>query len=189
VGIALLVVVAAATGIVDILDASLVGALALLAFGVLSPTEMRGVIDLNVLVVIASSFGLGAAILETGLADKVADGLISGLEGFGHWAILLGVILVTVALTETVTNNAAAVLMFPIALAVADHVGGDPRGYAMAVAVVASASFLTPIGYQTNTMVWGPGGYRFTDYARLGAPITLVTVVIALLATTHFYGI
>jgi di/tricarboxylate transporter len=150
---------------------------------------MRGVVDMNVLVVIASSFGLGAAILETGLADRVADGLISGLGGFGHWAILLGVILATVTLTETVTNNAAAVLMFPVAIAVAEHVGGDPRGYAMAVAVVASASFLTPIGYQTNTMVWGPGGYRFSDYARLGAPITVMTVAVALVATMSFYGI
>ncbi|MFH2071981.1 MAG: SLC13 family permease, partial [Actinomycetota bacterium] len=146
VGIGLLVVVAAATGFVDILDASLVGALALLAFGVLSPTEMRGVVDLNVLVVIACSFGLGAAIFETGLADKVADGLIGGLEGFGHWAVLLGVMLATVVLTEMITNNAAAVLMFPSAVAVANQVGGDPRGYAMAVAVIASASFLTPIG-------------------------------------------
>jgi di/tricarboxylate transporter len=189
VGIGLLVVVAAATGFVDILDASLVGALALLAFGVLSPTEMRGVVDLNVLVVIACSFGLGAAIFETGLADKVADGLIGGLEGFGHWAVLLGVMLATVVLTEMITNNAAAVLMFPIAVAVANQVGGDPRGYAMAVAVIASASFLTPIGYQTNTMVWGPGGYRFSDYARLGAPITLAAIGIALVMTLHFYGI
>ncbi|MCJ7725625.1 MAG: anion permease, partial [Acidimicrobiia bacterium] len=171
------------------LEASLVGAFALLAFGVLSPTELRGVVDLNVLVVIASAFGLGHAILVTGLADKVADGLIGGLEGFGHWAVLLGVILATVALTEMITNNAAAVLMFPIAIAVAGHVGGDPRGYAMAVAVVASASFLTPIGYQTTTMVWGPGGYRFSDYARLGVPLTLSAVVIVLVTTLQFYGI
>lgn len=182
--VALAVVVSAATGLVDILDASLVGALALLVFGVLSPTEMRGVVDLNVLVVIASSFGLGAAIQETGLADQIADGIIGGLEGYGHWAVLLGVILATVALTETVTNNAAAVLLFPIALTVADRVGADPRGFAMALAVVASASFLTPIGYQTNTMVWGPGGYRFTDYARLGFPITIITVVIATVGTS-----
>ncbi|MCB2224545.1 MAG: SLC13 family permease [Actinobacteria bacterium] len=187
VGVAVLVVVAAATGVTDILEASLVGALALLLLGVMSPTEMRGVVDLNVLVVIASSFGVGAAILKTGLADQVADVIIGGLGGLGHWAVLLGVILATVALTETVTNNAAAVLMFPIAVQVAGHVGGDPRGFAMAVAVVASASFLTPIGYQTNTMVWGPGGYRFTDYARLGAPLTAVAVVIALGTTLRFY--
>lgn len=189
VGIALLVVVAAASGFVDILDASLVGALALLGFGVLSPTEMRGVVDLNVLVVIASSFGVGAAISQTGLADEVADGLISGLAGFGHWAVLLGVIMAATMLTELITNNAAAVLMFPIAITVAEHVGGDPRGYAMAVAVVASASFLTPIGYQTNTMVWGPGGYRFGDYARLGAPIMVATVVIVLAVVLNLYGI
>jgi di/tricarboxylate transporter len=90
--------------------------------------------------------------------------------------VLLGVVLATVLLTEIVTNNAAAALMFPIAVAAAGDVGADPRPFAMAVAVAASASFLTPIGYQTNTMVYGPGGYRFGDFARLGVPLTVMVV-------------
>jgi di/tricarboxylate transporter len=92
--------------------------------------------------------------------------------------VLLGIVLATMVMTELVTNNAAALLMFPIAIAAAGESGIDPRGVAIAVAVSASNSFLTPIGYQTNTMVYGPGGYRFTDYARLGAPISLASVVI-----------
>jgi di/tricarboxylate transporter len=83
---------------------------------------------------------------------------------------------VTLALTEVVTNNAAAVLVFPIALAAAQEHGLAVRPMALAVAIAASASFLTPIGYQTNTMVYGPGGYRFTDYARLGLPLTLLVL-------------
>jgi di/tricarboxylate transporter len=76
-----------------------------------------------------------------------------------------------------VTNNAAALLMFPVAVAAATQAGLDPRGFAISVAIAASVDFLTPIGYQTNTMVYGPGGYRFGDYARLGAPITVVVVL------------
>ena len=90
--------------------------------------------------------------------------------------MLLGVVLATILLTEMITNNAAAILMFPIAVATAAGLGVEPRGLIMAVALAASASFLTPIGYQTNTMVWGPGGYRFSDYARLGLPLTVITV-------------
>jgi len=91
--------------------------------------------------------------------------------------VLLGVVLATVALTELITNNAAAALVFPIALSSAAALEVDPRGFALAVAIAASASFLTPIGYQTNTMVYGPGGYRFGDYARLGAPLTLMVIL------------
>jgi di/tricarboxylate transporter len=184
VAVGLAVVVAAATGLADILVASLLGVLALILLGVLTPTEARGSLDMNVLVVIASSFGLGAAVESTGLAETIAGGIIDGLDGMGTWAVVLGIVLATVVLTELVTNNAAAVLMFPVALAVSTRLDVDPRGLAMAVAVAASASFLTPIGYQTNTMVWGPGGYRFGDYSRLGAPLTVLSVAVIVAITT-----
>ena len=170
------VVVVAGVGWLPILESSLVGALLMVGLGVLTPYEARTSVDLNVIVVIASSFGLGSALEATGLADRIADGIVDGLSDAGNVAVLLGVVLATVALTELITNNAAAILMFPIAVSAAVSVGGDPRGYAIAVALAASASFLTPIGYQTNTMVWGPGGYRFGDYARVGFPLTLVAI-------------
>ncbi|MFQ5948927.1 MAG: SLC13 family permease, partial [Acidimicrobiia bacterium] len=170
------VILAAALDVLSILEASLLGALAVVVLGVLTPGEARSAVNLDVLVVIASSFGLGAAIETTGLAERLADGLTTGLEGLGPTAVLLGVVLATVALTELITNNAAAVLVFPIAVSAAAALGSDPRGFAIAVALASSASFLTPIGYQTNTMVWGPGGYRFGDYARLGFPVTVVVV-------------
>jgi di/tricarboxylate transporter len=96
-------------------------------------------------------------------------------------------VLATVVLTELITNNAAALLMFPIAIAAAAQAGLDPRGAAIAVAVAASASFLTPIGYQTNTMVYGPGGYHFSDYARLGAPLTIVMIATIVFAVPLFW--
>jgi di/tricarboxylate transporter len=90
-------------------------------------------------------------------------------------------------LTEAITNNAAAVLMFPVAVAAANDAGADPRAFAIVVALMASASFLTPIGYQTNTMVWGPGGYRFGDYARMGTPLTIYALaVVAVLVPIYW---
>ena len=170
------VVVAASTGLLPILDASLLGAIAVVLFGVLSPGEARSAVDIDVIIVIAASFGVGAALFDTGLAERLAGWLVDAFHPLGSVGVLVGVALATLALTEAITNNATAVLMFPIAVSAAAQVGADPRAYAIVVAVMASASFLTPIGYQTNTMVWGPGGYRFGDYARLGFPLTLVTL-------------
>ncbi len=170
------VVVAAASGLVSILEASLVGALAVFLTGTLTAGEVRNAIDLNVLVVIGSSFGIGVAVHTTGLADKIATLIVDGLAPLGQHGVLFGLVLATILLTEMITNNAAAILMFPIGVAAAAGLGVDPRGFIIAVALAASASFLTPIGYQTNTMVWGPGGYRFSDYARLGLPLTVITV-------------
>jgi di/tricarboxylate transporter len=167
-----------ATGLVDILVAALVGAVVLVASGVLTPLEARRSVDIEVIVVIASAFGIAAAMSSSGLAATVADGLVGAFDWAGPRGVLLGVVIATLVLTETITNNAAALLMFPVAVATAIAGGLDPRGVAIAVAVAASASFLTPIGYQTNTMVYGPGGYRFGDYARLGLPLTVVVVAV-----------
>jgi di/tricarboxylate transporter len=133
-------------------------------------------VDVDVIALIAASFGIGAAIDSSGLAESLASGLVgvSGAE-HGRWALAV-VVLATMALTEFLSNNAAAALMLPIALSTAGAVHGDPRAFAIAVAIGASCSFLTPIGYQTNTMVFGPGGYRFGDYARLGAPLTALSL-------------
>jgi di/tricarboxylate transporter len=183
------VVVVAATGLLPILEVSLLGAFAMVLTGVLTAGEARAAVDLNVVVLISSSFGIGSAITQTGLAQRVADGIVSAPEVFGSVTVLMGVALATVVLTELITNNAAAVLLFPIALAVATEVGADPRAFAITVAMAASASFLTPIGYQTNTMVWGPGGYRFSDYARLGLPLTVTALVVVAVAAPMWWAI
>jgi di/tricarboxylate transporter len=171
------IVALASTGAIPILQASLVGAVVLLGARVLTPSEARTAVDLDVIILIATAFGVANAISASGLASTVASGLVDGLGFMGTRGILTGVVIATLILTAVITNNAAALLMFPVAVASAQTAGLDPRGFAVAVAVAASVDFLTPIGYQTNTMVYGPGGYRFGDYARLGAPITVVVVL------------
>jgi di/tricarboxylate transporter len=171
----------AGTGLVEIVTAALVVAVALVAFRVLSMEEARESVDLNIIVLIAASFGLGEAISGSGLADVIGAGLTAAFGDLGPTALLASVLVATMFLTALISNNAAAVLMFPIAIAAAAGLGVDGRGFAVAVAVGASCDFLTPIGYQTNTMVYGMAGYRFTDFARLGVPFTLITIVTAVL--------
>ncbi len=167
----------AATGIVPTLHAALMADIAIVALGVLTFSQARNAVNLDVVLLVAGSFGLAAAMDASGLADVLAEALVSGLGGLGATGVLVGVILATMVLTELVSNAAAAVVVIPIAFAAAADLGADPRGFAVAVAIAASASFLTPVGYQTNMMVYGPGGYRYGDYARLGAPLSLITVV------------
>ncbi|HJQ94151.1 MAG TPA: SLC13 family permease [Acidimicrobiia bacterium] len=180
-------VISASANLLPILNASLLAAVGLVAFRILTPSEARAAVELDVIVVIASAFGVAAAVEASGLASALAGGLVDLFAGFGDRGILVGVVLATVILTAVVSNNAAALLMFPIAIAAASATGVQARGFAIAVAVAASVDFLTPIGYQTNTMVYGPGGYRFGDYARLGAPLTvLVVAVLAILVPTFW---
>jgi di/tricarboxylate transporter len=172
----------AALGLLPILHLSLLGALALVATGVLTPSEARRSVDMNVIVVIAAAFGLGAAMTSSGLASMLAGGLVDALGSFGRTGVLLGLVVATIVLLSVITNNAAAVLMFPIAASAATTLGLETRPFAIAIAVAASASFLTPIAYQTNLMVYGPGGYRFSDYLRLGGVLTLFVVPVILAA-------
>ena len=180
--IAAVIVGGAALGLMPILHLSLLGAFALVAAGVLTPWDARLAVDLNVVVVIAAAFGLGAAMESSGLAAFLASSLVTALGGFGTVGVLVGLIAATILLLSLITNNAAAVLMFPIAVSAASSLGVAPRPFALAVAVAASASFLTPIAYQTNLMVYGPGGYRFSDYARLGGVVTLAVVPVIVAA-------
>ncbi len=182
------VVVAAATGLLSVLEASVVGAFATVLLGILSPVEARRAVDLDVVVLIAASFGLAAAMRSSGLAATLAQGIVASFGALGPTGAVAGVVLATVVVTELVTNNAAAVLLFPVAMATADTFGADPRPYAFAVAIAASASFLTPIGYQTNTMVFSLGGYRFTDYLRLGLPLTLLVILALTVGTPLAWG-
>ncbi|MDX1619640.1 MAG: SLC13 family permease [Nitriliruptorales bacterium] len=180
-------VAVAALGILPILEAALLAAGALVVTRVLSADEVRDAIDFDVIILIAAAFGLGAAVQTTGLASAVAEGLMSVFDALGTVGVVFGLLLAVSLLTELVTNNAAAVVVFPIAVSVAERTGLDMRAVAIAIAIAASSSFLTPIGYQTNTIVYGPGGYRFTDYLRVGAPLnlTVISVVTALTVASY----
>lgn len=179
IGTLLLMVLASATGLLSILEASFMAAGAMLASRCVSVSKARRNVDLSVLMVIASSFALGAAMVKTDNVRIIADGLLF-YEGITPWQALILIYLITVLFTELITNNAAAVLMFPVAMAVADQLGVSYMPFIIAIMFAASASFITPLGYQTNLMVYGPGGYRFTDYARLGIPLSITVAVVSL---------
>jgi di/tricarboxylate transporter len=178
----LAMVVAAGTGLLDLLEASLLAAGVLVAGRVVSLAEARRAINFDVILMIATSFGLGAAMAESGLAAEIGKLLVRSSESAGDVGVLAAVLLGTMILTELLSNNAAAVLMFPIAMASAADAGLDPRPLAIAILIGASCSFLTPIGYQTNLLVYGMGGYRFLDFTRVGAPLTLLTIAVSLVA-------
>lgn len=158
---------------VSMLKAALLGAGLMLATRCCSARVARKTVDWQVLLVIAGSFALGTALDKTGAAKFLADHLIS-LAGGQPWLTLAIVSATTVVFTELVTNNAAAVLIFPIALAASQNLGVEFRPFAIAILIASSAGFASPIGYQTHLMVYGPGGYRFSDFFRLGIPMDLL---------------
>jgi di/tricarboxylate transporter len=154
----------------------------------ISPGDARRTVNLDILLTIAGAFGLGIAIQQSGLAAAFADALVSQSHITSPVVALAIVYGATMLVTELITNNAAAVLMFPIALAVADALGANPRPFAMAVTVAASLAFATPIGYQTNLMVYGPGGYRFSDFTKVGLPLNFTLWFVAVTAITMFWS-
>lgn len=173
------VVVLAATGLSSILMASLGGALAMLLCGCVRPKEAYRAIDFRILMLIAGALALAQAIEQTGASRVLADQVLVVAGGHGPHMTLALVYLVTLVMTEVLTNSAAAVIAFPVAISAAHALGVDPRPFIMAVTFAASASFATPIGYQTNTLVYGAGGYRFSDFLRVGSPLTVLFFVIA----------
>jgi di/tricarboxylate transporter len=175
--ITLAMIVAAAGGWLSMLEAAMVAAVLMIATGCTSIQAARAAVDLQVLAVIAVSFGIGVALEKTGAAATLAGGLI-GLAGGRPWGTLGLVFLVTALLTNLVTNNVAAVLVFPIALAVSRAMHADILPFSVTIMVAASCAFATPIGYQTNLMVYNAGGYHFADFLRLGIPLTLAVGVV-----------
>jgi di/tricarboxylate transporter len=170
--------VAAATfGWLDILTAALSAAFLMLLTGCLKPREAYDALDLPVLILIIGTLALGSALAVTGAADLYARGFLALFEGLGPRGVLAGCIVLTSLLSHVLSNNATAVLVAPIALATAASLGVDPRPFVVGVCFGASACFATPLGYQTNLLVYGPGGYRFTDFVRLGMVLNLLVWV------------
>lgn len=160
--------------IIPIVYATAIAAIALIFSRCISPQEAQRSVQWNVLLVIASAFGISRALSNSGVAQVLAKALVELVGSFGILGVLAGVYFMTSLYTELITNNAAAAFVFPIAIATASEAGFDPRPFAIAVAIGASASFATPIGYQTNLMVYGPGGYKFTDFLKIGVPMNLL---------------
>lgn len=168
----------ATIGWLSMLEAAMVAAGLMIITRCCTGAIARRSVDWSVLLVIAASFGIGRALDTTGAAATIAGGVLS-LAQANPWLALALVYLITTIFTEIITNNAAAVLVFPIALALSEQLGVNFMPFAICIMMGASASFATPIGYQTNLMVYGPGGYRFGDYFRFGAPLNLLVGVVS----------
>jgi di/tricarboxylate transporter len=159
------------------------------AFKIISPAGARRALDLQVLITIAAAFGIGRAMEVTGLAQAVAGTLIAWMSPLGPAGVLAGVLLATSVFTEIITNNAAAALVFPIAFSTAQQMEMNPTPFLIGLAVAASASFATPLGYQTNLIVYGPGGYKFSDFLRVGVPMNILMLITTVSAACFWWDL
>lgn len=182
-----LLIVLMTTSWVPTLVAATLAAIGMVVAGCISAGEARRSVEWQVLVTIAAAFGIGTAMQESGAAAAIASALVGLTDGYGPLAALATTYLVAAILTELITNNAVAVLLFPVCLETAKLCDANPRSFLMALALAASASLLTPIGYQTNMLVYGPGGYRFTDFLRVGVWLSLTLWLVAVILIPIFW--
>ncbi|TVU54682.1 MAG: SLC13 family permease [Arthrospira sp. PLM2.Bin9] len=189
IGITLGVIALAAFKIVPILVSALAGVILMVATGCLKPGEMYGAVRWDVIFLLAGLIPLGIAMENSGATEWLANNLVSvGGHLSGYW-VLTFFFIITVLLTEVLSNNATVVLMIPIAVRVAETLQLNPYAFMFAVTLAASCSFMTPIGYQTNTMVYSPGGYKFSDFTRVGFLLTLLMTIAVPSLITLFYGL
>ncbi|RBW48388.1 SLC13 family permease [Marinobacter sp. F3R11] len=187
-GVLIVLVGLAACGVLSMLNAALLGAALMILSGCCSVGQAQKSVDVPVVMTIGSSFALGAALQQTGAATYVAGAILGLSKGDALLALLLVYFSVSV-LTEVITNNAAAVLVIPVVLSMTNAMGVAAEPFVIAVMMAASASFATPLGYQTNMMVFGPGGYHFSDFVRVGLPMNLFIGLASVTVISLVYGI
>lgn len=181
------VVLLPALGLSTILVSALVGVLAMFLTRCVTPDEAYEEMDWSVLVLLGALLPLGVAMQRSGAAQLMADGLLTLTASWGAVATLAAFYLLTTAFTAVISNAAAAVVLTPMAVATGVALGVSPLPFVIAVMFAASNSYVTPIGYQTNIFVYGPGGYRFSDFARVGAPLTLLNLAAATYVIPWFF--
>ncbi len=184
--ILILMIVFATLEWVSLFEASFIAAGLMVATGCLTMQSATRSIEYHIVAGIAASFALGVALLESGAASMIGAGLLRIAVG-DPWLALAALYIVTMIVTELITNNAAGVVMLPIALTIADYAGVSYMPFVIAVMVAASCGFTTPIGYQTNLMVYGPGGYRFMDFVRFGLPLNIICTIITLIVVPRVW--
>ncbi|MEO1429744.1 MAG: SLC13 family permease [Cyanobacteria bacterium J06633_8] len=189
VSIGLGVVLAAAFGILPILVSALLGVLLMVLTGCLKPGEVYQAVRWDIIFLLAGLIPLGIAMDKSGTTSWLAQSLVAiGGNLSGYW-LLTFFYLVTVLITEILSNNASVVLLLPVAVEVAKSLSFNPMAFILVVTFAASSSFMTPIGYQTNTMIYSPGGYKFRDFARVGAPLSLIMTLIVPPLIIILYGL
>ncbi|MGL1832367.1 SLC13 family permease [Rhodocyclaceae bacterium SMB388] len=181
------VMLLAAFKVMPIEGLAMIGAAVVVATGCIRSDEAYKAIEWPIIILIFGMIAISIAMRESGLADLLATSLVGAGVGLSPWMMLAIVILITSIATEFISNNAVAVLFTPIVIGVAQQLGVDPRPFVVGVMFAASASFATPIGYQTNTLVYNAGNYRFTDFARLGIPMNLIVWIVASLVIPLFW--
>jgi di/tricarboxylate transporter len=181
-------VVSVAMGLANIMVAVLTAVFLMILTGCLPLKEAYQALQGDVLILIAGTIALGIAMDKTGASRFYAEMFLKVLEGYNPAVILGGFILLTSISTQILSNNATAVLLLPIAVSTALNLDVNPKPFIMAVVFGASACFATPIGYQTNLLVYGPGGYRFSDYFKLGIPLNLLVVILGTILIPIFWS-
>lgn len=176
--IALGVIVAAATGILNILHASLIGAVAMIATGCLNARQAARALDLQIYLLIGAALAMGAALEATGAADFLAHQAVGLAAPYGPAAILSVLFIVVALVTNVLSNSATAIIFTPIAISSANQLGLDPAFFVLTVIYASNCAFATPIAYQTNLLVMGPGHYRFSDFMKFGAPLVLLLWIV-----------
>jgi di/tricarboxylate transporter len=176
-----------AMGWMSMLNASLLASGAMIFAGCLSLRTAARSIDWGTLVVIACAIGLESAVTRSGLAEQIA-GLLTTIGGDNPHLALAVIFVGCSFMTNVITNNAAAAFMFPIALSTANQLGVSFMPFAITLMISASCAFITPTGYQTNLMVWGPGEYQFTDFVKIGTVITLIVAAMTIFLTPLIYS-
>ena len=156
-------------------------------FNIVSPKDLAKSVDYQLALIIALSLGLGVAMMKTGVAEMLASGILYVFEPMGKYGLLVGIYLITSLLAAFITNTPAVAIVFPISLSVAIKLNLDTLPFILVVAYAAAANFMTPIGYQTNLMVYGPGGYRFKDYLKVGAPLTFIYMIVTVVTLSFLY--
>jgi di/tricarboxylate transporter len=178
-GILIMVVALSALSVVPIVVAALAGCLAMVLTGCLKPDEVYPAVDWRVILMLGGLLPLGIALETTGAAAMLSQFVINVFGGLGPWFLLCALYFFTSVLTEVMSNSATAVLLTPLAISAAEALGVDARPFLVAVAFGASSSFMTPVGYQTNTLIYGPGAYRFQDFLRVGTPLNVLFWIMA----------
>ena len=181
------VMILAALGVMPIAGLAVIGAVVVMMTGCVEADEAYEAIDWPILFLIFGMLGMSLGMQETGAAKLIVETMVGLMQGLGPLAVLAAVYLLTNLLTEMVTNNAVAILIGPIVIALALELGYDPRPFIITVMFAASASFATPIGYQTNTFVYGAGGYKFVDFVKVGLPLNLLYAAVAILVIPFFF--
>lgn len=186
-GILAAMIVVAATGLIPIIFAAAIAAVLMVAANIISAEDARNAVAWDILLLIASSFGIAKAIGNSGLAELVGNVLISGFSCLGETGILIGIFILTSSFTLLITNNAAAAIAFPIALSVTQTLNLNPQTVMLTLALAASTCFASPIGYQTNLMVYSAGNYRFKDFVRIGLPMNIFMGILVIAFITILF--